>query len=134
MAEQKLKWSLFIMRTTVAAFYAVWAIEKFVKPETTAAIWKAFYMVESLPPEASYAIGAVQAAAILCFFLGLFRFWSYGFLAAIHVVGTILTYERLIDPYSGVNHLFWAAVPTAGALIALFIMRKEDTLFTLSRG
>ncbi len=133
MAERKLALSLFIIRVTVAAFYSIWAIEKFIKPETTVAIWKSFYMVENLPLEASYAIGALQAAAVLCFLLGLFKFWSYGFLTAIHVVGTVLTYERLFDPYSGGNHLFWAAVPTAGALIALFILRREDTLFTLSR-
>lgn len=132
MLEQKIRLPLFILRLTTAAFFAVWAIEKFVKPEATVAIWKAFYFVENLPLEASYAIGVTQSLAILCFLFGLFKFWSYGFLMAIHLLSTVSTYERLLDPYTSVNHLFWAAVPAAGALIALFILREEDTMFTLS--
>ncbi len=89
-------------------------------------------MVSNLPLEASYAIGVVQAVALACFFFGILKFWSYGFLMVIHGLGTILTYERLFDPYTGSNHLFWAAVPTLGALIVLFMLRREDTKFTLS--
>lgn len=132
MTNSKLQLSLFIVRVSLAAFFAVWAIEKFVKPESTVGIWKAFYMVDSLPLEASYAIGAVQAAVLLAFALGVLKFWSYGFLMVIHGLSTLSTYGRLLDPYSGPNHLFWAAVPALGALIALFIMRNEDTMLTLS--
>lgn len=133
MSEQKLKWALFGLRLSLTAFFAVWAIEKFVKPDVTVAIWKTFYLVDNLPLEASYAIGVIQTAAILCFFLGVLKFWSYGFLMVIHGVGTILTYERLLDPYTGPNHLFWAAVPTLAALVALFMLRREDTMLTMSR-
>ena len=133
MSAQKLKWALFGLRLSLTAFFAVWAIEKFVKPDVTVAVWKTFYLVDNLPLEASYAIGVTQTAAILCFFLGVLKFWSYGFLMVIHGVGTILTYERLLDPYTGPNHLFWAAVPTLAALIALFMLRREDTMFTVSR-
>ncbi|MEM9014838.1 MAG: hypothetical protein AAGB02_06995 [Pseudomonadota bacterium] len=132
MSDQRLKISLFILRLTVAAFFAIWAAEKFIKPDVTARIWEAFYMVSNLPYAASYAIGGLQALAIFCFFFGILKFWSYGFLMLIHGLGTVLTYDRLLNPYDGGNHLFWAAVPTLGALIALFIMRHEDTLFTIS--
>ncbi len=128
-----LKFALFVMRLTLAVFFAQWAVEKFIEPETTVAIWKGFYLVESLPLEASYAIGAVQGLAVLCLLLGLFKFWSYGFFVVIHGIGTILTYERLLDPYTGGNHLFVAAIPVFGALFALFLLRREDTLFALSR-
>ena len=133
MSAQKLKWALFGLRLSLTAFFAVWAIEKFVKPDVTVAIWKTFYLVDNLPLEASYAIGVIQISAILCFFLGVLKFWSYGFLMVIHGVGTILTYERLLDPYTGPNHLFWAAVPTLAALVALLMLRREDTMLTMSR-
>ncbi len=129
----KLKLALFSMRLTLGVFFAVWALEKFIKPETTVAIWKAFYLVESLPLEASYAIGLLQSVAVLCFVLGLFKFWSYGFFLAIHGAGTVLTYEALLNPYTGSNHLFIAAIPVLGALISLFLLRDEDTLYTLSK-
>lgn len=130
-AEAKLKPALAILRYTVAVFFAVWVIEKFVRPETTQAIWKAFYFVQNLPVAASYAIGVFQALILLLFLLGLFKFWSYGLMVVMHAVSTLSTYKQLIAPYEGGNHLFWAAVPALGALIALFILRKEDTFLTL---
>lgn len=133
MNQSNLKLPLFILRATIAIFYMVWALEKFVDPETTVAIWKAFYMVENLPIAAAYAIGALQVAAVACFFFGVLKFWSYGFLMVIHGLGTLTTYERLLNPYEGHNHLFIAAIPVLGALIALFLLREEDTLLTLSR-
>ncbi|MEL6371146.1 MAG: hypothetical protein AAFR03_10550 [Pseudomonadota bacterium] len=133
MTSSKLSLALFVLRLTLTIFFAVWAAEKFIKPETTVAIWKAFYLVENLPLTASYAIGALQVLAIAGFFFGIARFWSYGFLMVIHGVGTALTYERLINPFEGPNHLFIAAIPVLGALIALFIMRDEDTILTIGR-
>ena len=132
MTDEKLKWALFALRLTLAIFFAVWALEKFVKPETTVAIWEAFYMVDNLPHVASYAIGAVQGLAVFCLLFGILKFWSYGFFMIIHGLGTIMTYERLFDPYTGSNHLFIAAIPVLGALMALFMLRQEDTKFTLS--
>lgn len=128
-----LKPALFIVRLTLTAFLAVWVVEKFIEPATTVAIWKAFYLVENLPLEASYAIGVVQGLALIGFALGALKFWTYGFWLVSHGVGTVLTWERLIDPYNGGNHLFWAAVPTFGAFLILFLLRKEDTLLAISR-
>ena len=133
MDNSNLKLSLFILRATITLFFLVWAIEKFVEPETTVAIWKAFYMVDNLPLGASYAIGALQLAVLACFFFGILKFWSYGFFMVIHGLGTLSTWERILNPYEGHNHLFIAAIPTLGALIALFLLRDEDTLFTLPK-
>ncbi len=132
MDESKLKLPLFILRATIAIFFLVWALEKLVDPETTIAIWKAFYMIENLPVAAAYAIGALQIAVVACFFFGILKFWSYGFLMLIHALSTLSTYERLLNPYDAHNHLFIAAIPALGALIALFLLRDDDTLFTLS--
>ncbi|WP_306252470.1 hypothetical protein [Parvularcula sp. IMCC14364] len=131
MTDSKLKLSLFAIRFTLFLFFSVWAIEKFIKPETTVAIWKAFYLADTLPLQASYIIGIIQSIAVLCLLFGVARFWSYGFFLLIHGVGTVLTYERLLDPYTGSNHLFAAAIPVFGALVALFLLRDEDTLFTI---
>ena len=134
MPDERLRWALFILRASLAAFFAIWALEKFVDPESTIGIWEHFYHVENLPKVMSYAIGIVQSTAIACFILGVAKFWSYGFLMIIHGMSTLSTYERLFDPYAGNNHLFWAAVPTLGALIALFLLREADTKLTLASG
>jgi len=134
MADASIKKALFIIRLGIAIFFAVWALEKFVNPETTVAIWEHFYHVDALPLAAAYAIGALQAATVLCFFFGVLKFWSYGFLMLMHAGSTISSYEQLLNPYSGNNHLFVAAIPVLGALVALFLLRKHDTLLTLGRG
>ncbi|MGF1456743.1 MAG: DoxX protein [Alphaproteobacteria bacterium] len=126
-----LKIALLIMRLSFAAFFAVWVIEKFVAPETTQRIWKAFYFVEAIPLEASYVIGAVQAVILIAFVLGIAKLLSTGLLVVMHGLSTLSTWERLIDPYTAVNHLFWAAVPALGLIIALLILREHDTLLTV---
>lgn len=128
----KLTASLFVLRVTVAAFFAVWALEKFIKPESTVGIFESFYGISGLPLWAVYAIGAVQVALILAFLVwAKFRTVSVGLLLLMHAGSTLSTWQQLIDPYSGPNHLFWAAVPALGALIALFILRDEDRLWTV---
>ncbi|NNE41043.1 MAG: hypothetical protein HKN14_09015 [Marinicaulis sp.] len=127
-----MKLALFILRLTLTIFFALWAAEKFIKPETTVKIWDAFYLVGNLPLEASYAIGVIQSIVIVLFFFGILKFWTYGFLMVTHGLSTFSTYERIFDPFSGSNHLFLAAIPVLGALIALFMLRHEDTMLTLS--
>lgn len=127
-----LKVSLFILRYALTAFLAVWVIEKFVAPETTQAIWGHFYGFEDLPLNASYLIGAVQAVALLAFVTGFAKLFSYGFWLIGHGYGTVMSYGPLLDPYSGSNHLFWAAVPVLAAFLLLFLMREEDTILSFS--
>lgn len=128
-----LKPALAVLRYALAAFLLVWVLEKFLHPETTVAIWKAFYMVEAMPEAGSYVIGVIHAIALLGFVLGLAKFWSYGYWLVTHSTGTILSYRQLMAPYDGANHLFWAAVPVAAAFLLLFLLRKEDTFATLGR-
>ena len=125
--------ALFILRACLGVFFAVWAIEKFVKPDTTAAIWEKFYLVGGLPEFGSYAIGALQLVMLALFIAGLFKTISYGFFMISHGLGTLLSYGPILNPYEGINHLFVAAIPVLGALVALFMLRGEDTLLTLGR-
>lgn len=125
--------ALLVLRLTLAAFLAVWVAEKFLHPDTTAKIFEAFYMIRNLPAAGSYAVGTIQAIALLGFVSGIAKFWSYGFWVVTHGIGTALTWERLITPYEGANHLFWAAIPVLGAFVLMFLLRKEDTLVSFNR-
>ncbi|MEM6650743.1 MAG: hypothetical protein AAF603_10885 [Pseudomonadota bacterium] len=128
-----LKTSLAVMRYTLAAFLSVWVLDKFLQPDRTADIWSYFYMVDNLPAFGSYAVGTIQAIALVAFILGVFKFLSYGFWMISHGLGTLLSYNIILDPYTDQNILFWAAFPVLGAFIALFLLREEDTLFTLGK-
>ncbi|MEM7771823.1 MAG: DoxX protein [Cyanobacteria bacterium P01_E01_bin.6] len=127
--QQRLIISLFVIRVSVGLFFLIWAIEKIVHPELTNQVFSTFYHLQ-IPNALSIGFGILQLLIVLMFMVGLFKIWSYGLLLGMHAVSTISTYERLLNPYEPPNHLFWAAVPTLGAIIALFLLRKGDRLLT----
>lgn len=130
---RRLEFGLAVIRLAAAAFFLVWSIEKIVEPERAASVFQAFYFIESLPATGSLLVGVVQTAIILAFACGLWKLWTYGAVLLMHTVSTLSTIERLASPYSDINHLFWAAVPVLGALVALFILRNDDNFLTLGR-
>lgn len=130
-SAKKIKIGLATIRVTVTAFFMIWSIEKIIAPEITQGVFSRFYSL-TISSGVSVFVGIVQTAIILLFFAGLFKLWTYGALLGMHTVSVIASYKPLLDPYTPPNHLFWAGVPTLGALIALFLMRDEDQLFTLS--
>ncbi|MDY6802722.1 MAG: DoxX protein [Cyanobacteriota bacterium] len=129
--EKKLQISLAIMRFSMAAFFLIWSVEKIIDPESTQGIFKTFYFID-LPSYASSILGILQTLIVLVFAVGLFKTWSYGALLGMHFVSVLSTYERLLNPYTRPNNLFWAAVPALGALIALFLLRDSDRFLTLN--
>ena len=129
--EQQLKIGLFLIRLSTGIFFLVWSVEKLIFPEVTQKIFSRFYMME-ISPTVAYGIGIIQTLIILAFMAGLFKLWTYGAILGMHAVSTLSTYKELINPYEPPNHLFWAAVPLLAALIALFLLRKEDTFLTVA--
>ena len=124
--------ALATIRLSVAAFFLVWSLEKILLPEKQQGVFEAFYG-GAQPVGVIVALGVVQTLIVLAFAGGLFRTVTYGLILAMHAVSTLSTTGRLIDPYEGLNHLFWAAVPVLGALVALFVLRDRDTLLTFGR-
>lgn len=130
-SDQKLKFSLLGLRLTVLIVFAVWTADKFVNPEHAAGIFKKFYFLP-IDINMSYLIGGAQAFILLVFLLGKFKFWTYGALLVFHAVSTFSSFTQYLNPYDGANILFFAAWPMLGGLVALFLLREEDTLFNLS--
>jgi len=131
MTDTRLPVALLILRLTLAIFLLVWVVEKFVAPDTTAAIGAKFYGLE-LTVTHIYAIGAVQAVMLLLFTIGAVPLLSYGFFVVIHAVSMAVSYESLLNPYVGPNHLFHAGIPALGALVALLMLRRWDTLVSVN--
>jgi uncharacterized membrane protein YphA (DoxX/SURF4 family) len=115
-----------VLRITLGLFLLQWGVEKFVVPANTVGIWQYFYGL-TVPQALGYLFGIAEIAIALCLFLGLFRTVSYGAAVILHAVSVLVTWRQLFAPWSDpVNHLFIAAVPVLGALIALFLLRHWD--------
>lgn len=125
--------ALFILRWSVVIFLLPWTVEKFLHPEIAGRVAAAFYFVDELPVWASYLQGAVWVVLLAAFALGWKRAWSYALVALFHGLSTLSTWERLATPYEGVNHLFYAAIPTLAAMVALWMLREHDTIGTVGR-
>ncbi|MEO1297462.1 MAG: DoxX protein [Cyanobacteria bacterium J06636_16] len=130
-STRKMAIGLATIRITTAAFFLVWSLEKIIAPEIAQKVFARFY-ASTISPSVSIALGILQTAIVLLFLAGLFKLWTYGAILGMHAVSTLSSYEPLLNPYTPPNHLFWAAVPTLGAIFALFLMRKEDQLLTFS--
>lgn len=131
-ADGQLAISLAILRLSTGAFFLVWALEKIIAPDIARRVFENFYF--SSPSDTMLIVaGLVQTAIVLAFMAGLFRFWTYGALLVMHTLSVTSTVPRLLDPYSPPNHLFWAAIPVLGLLVALFILRNRDTLLVLKQ-
>lgn len=128
--DWRLRISLAVLRLSTGAFFLIWAAEKVFAPEIAQRVFETFYFSS---PSATIllATGIMQGLIVLAFMAGLMRFWTYGALLMMHTLSVLSTFPRLIDPFSPPNHLFWAGVPVWGLLLALFILRNDDTLLTV---
>lgn len=128
--DRSLGVSLLLIRVSLAAFLVVWALKKIVTPAVGQGISEKFYAF-SPSDTMILVIGGLQVLLILLFLLGMFKFWTYGTVALMHGAGTIATLGVLAQPFTAVNALFWAAVPTLAAMIALFLLRDHDRLWSV---
>jgi hypothetical protein len=130
----KLELSLLIMRLAIAVFLLVWAIDKIVNQGHAQNVFKTFYFTTP-PPEILTALGAAQTVIVLAFAAGFARFWTYGAVLLMHLVSTLSTYGRLMNPWGpGAQLLFWAAIPTLASMLALFLLREQDRFLSIDAG
>ncbi|ESA38933.1 hypothetical protein N836_29505 [Leptolyngbya sp. Heron Island J] len=130
--DKPLEISLFLIRISVAAFFLVWAIGKIIAPGITQAVAESYYS-SPVTGSVSAVMGILQLVIVLTFLAGLLKTWTYGLLLGMHSVSVLVSLKNLVNPYTAPNYLFWAAIPTLAALIALFLLRERDQLFVLGR-
>lgn len=130
--ENKLQNALWVMRLSGGVFLLVWAFQKVLAPEMSVRIWTGFYGVP-LPETVLFAMGFAHIAFIFAFMAGAFKTVTYGGVLLFHAISVISTWERLMEPYSSPNGLFWAGVPVIALFWALFLLRAYDQKFVVSR-
>ena len=129
--ESRLRISLLILRLGVFIVMFMWTIDKFVNPSHAAKVFSKYYMFDGLQTNMAYAVGAIQLIIVLAFLVGFKKRFSYGTVLLMHLVSTLTPWQKyLFEPWS--NLLFFAAWPMLAALVALYLLRDEDSLLCLS--
>jgi len=129
MSNRELPVALFILRLGLGAFLLLFGIDKLVAPATTVEVFAQFYGL-IVSHGMVYGAGVLEILLGLAFLAGLWKTLSYGLGLLLHAVSTLVTYQELLSPF-GANHLFLAALPVLAAFIALFLLRRQDTLLSL---
>lgn len=122
-----LAWSLLGLRLGVGLVMVMWTLVKFILPENAAAVFKVFYGVSDLSISGAYIIGALQAVVVLAFLIGFQKRWATAAVFVIHLISTLASYPRYLDPWTSPNLLFYAAWPMLAAIAALYLLRNFDT-------
>lgn len=128
-----LKPALLLTRLFIAYFMLMWALDRFSDAEHAENVANSFYKIGNLslsaiPPQ---IIGAFLLVVIFAFVIGLKKRLSYGLVMVIHGLGTLFTLKNLLPFSDSFTLIFLAALPTLGAMILLFLLRREDTLLSL---
>ena len=125
--------SLVLLITRIGVFIAmmIWVLDKFIKPEHTAAVFESFYGIGGISVGISYVLGAIQLAIMIAFLLGFQKTISYGLVLFMHAASTLVSFPRYLAPFESSNILFFAAWPMLAACFALFYLRDLDTRGTL---
>ncbi|MEO1207355.1 MAG: hypothetical protein AAFV45_13600 [Pseudomonadota bacterium] len=131
-ADRDIQVSLLIMRWSIAAFLLVWGFDKILASDRAVSTFSKFYMQMS-DTTIIAVLGIAQIVLILAFALGAFKTLTYGAITVMHAVSTFASWERYLAPFDRPNILFFAAILVLGALIALFIMRRRDTLLIIGQ-
>lgn len=135
MAERNLRLPLFLTRLSIFYFMLPWQVMRFGKADSIKGIANKYYKISSMPDMLVTATGVFMMALMIAFLIGFKKKISYGLMFLIHAIGTLMTVPALI-PFLGLegyNQLFLAAIPTAFAMLLLYCLRDEDTMFSLNK-
>ena len=125
--------ALLTLRIGIAIMMFPWAIDKLVRPEHATSVFEHFYFLGGVSGGVILGLAIAQLAVFTGFLIGFARTWTYGAVLAMHAASTLLSWRQYASPFEGPNILFFAAWPALGACIALFLLRSEDRLLSVSR-
>jgi len=123
--EKKLPLALLLLRVGIFIVMFVWALDKFVNPGHTAAVFEGFYGISGLSEIAAAVLGGLQIVLCLAFLVGFWKFYTFGLVMVLHGASTFSSFAQYLDAFN--NLLFFAAWPMLAACVALFMLREYDT-------
>lgn len=128
-AERRLQIALLLLRLGVFIVMLAWTLDKFINPAHAAGVFERFYFISGIGAMIMTVIAISELLIVLAFVLGLWKFYTYGFVLVVHGVSTLSSWKQYtVD----INLLFFAAWPMLAACAALFLLRDLDTLCTIN--
>lgn len=89
--------ALLILRLSLGIFLLLWALEKFILPQTTEQIWSNFYKIP-ISGAVVTILAILQTILAIALIVGFWRSITYGIALGINAVTFISTWEQLLDP------------------------------------
>ena len=139
MTKRHIKLPLFLTRLSIVAFLLPWQITRFTGPEVINNIAKTHYKFP-VSQTLSMISGVLMVALLVAFLIGFKKRISYGLVFLLHAAGTLMTIpslyvgtKALVTASFDPKALFLAAVPAAFAMLLLYCLRDEDTMFSLNK-
>lgn len=127
--QNRLQWSLFLLRIGVFIVMIMWTLDKFFNPKHSAKIFEHFYGISDSIDMASYIIGTLQLILVLAFVAGIKKRITYGIIFIVHGISTLASYNQYLDGFN--NLLFFTAWPMWAACFALYLLRDQDLKYTV---
>lgn len=129
--KNRLATALLILRLSLGLFLLLWALEKFILPQTTEQIWSNFYQIP-ISGAIVTILAILQTLLAIAFIVGFLRSITYGIALGINGITFISTWRQLLDPWglasgAAINHLFLAGIPVLAGFITLYILHPWDT-------
>lgn len=128
--RHRLRLALVLLRVGVFVVMATWSLDKLLQPEHAGAVFENFYYLSGIGTTLLAGIAVVQLAIEVTFVLGLWKTLTYGYVLVAHGLSTVASWRQYLDPLD--NLMFLTAIPMLAACAALFLLRREDTLATVS--
>lgn len=127
--ENRLPVSLLALRLTVFLVMALWSVDKILNPGHAAGVFETFYFMGGIGPTALAAIGGVQLLVELAFVAGWLRTFTYGYVLVVHALSTFASWPGYLEPFD--HLLYFAGWPMLAGCLALFLLREEDTIWSV---
>lgn len=129
--QTRLQVSLLSLRAGVFIVMFMWTLDKFVNPGHAGAVFEKVYGLSGLGSTLMLILASAEMLLILAFLVGAWKRISYGAVVLLHAGSTLSTFGLYLAPWQ--NLLFFAAWPMLAACLALYLLRDEDRLFTLTK-
>lgn len=121
--------SLLLLRLGVFVVMLFWSLDKLLHPEHSAKVFENFYGIAGAGETMLAIIAVAQLVLIAGFVAGFWKTWTYGLVLAMHAVSTFSSWKQYMAPFD--HLLFFAAWPMLAACVALFLLRRSDTLLSV---
>lgn len=132
------RWTLPLLRWSMALFVVLWGVDKLAAAAGAQRIFATFYQVP-IGPGAVRLAGAAEIVLGLLLAAGLFRVPVAWLVLAVNTVSTVASWRQILDPWGllglgkGGSHLFLASIVLLAVSVVLVLEAHDATRAATAR-